>query len=141
MRLLLDESVPSRFRLSLPNHEVRTVVEMGWSGIKNGELLALAANEFDAFITVDKNLPYQQNLTTLPVAVIFWMPCRMSCPRYCPWCQSWSGRFRLCSLERTHVSKVVCNSAVQRTPCRRNWAPLPGMSDNQIFTAGVRIWN
>lgn len=70
MRLLLDESVPSRFRRSLPNHEVRTVVEMGWSGIKNGKLLAFAANEFDAFITVDKNLPYQQNLTALPVAVI-----------------------------------------------------------------------
>ncbi len=70
MRLLLDESVPSRFRRSLPNHEVRTVVEMGWSGIKNGKLLALATDEFDAFITVDKNLPYQQNLTSLPVAVI-----------------------------------------------------------------------
>lgn len=70
MRLLLDESVPSRFRRSLPNHEVRTVVEMGWSGVKNGKLLALAANEFDAFITVDKNLPNQQNLATLPVAVI-----------------------------------------------------------------------
>lgn len=70
MRLLLDESVPSRFRRSLPNHEVRTVVEMGWSGIKNGKLLALAASEFDVFITVDKNLPYQQNLTALPVAVI-----------------------------------------------------------------------
>ena len=70
MRLLLDESVPSRFRRSLPNHEVRTVVEMGWSGVQNGKLLALAANEFDAFVTVDKNLPYQQNLTTLAVAVI-----------------------------------------------------------------------
>ena len=43
---------------------------MGWSGIKNGKLLALAASEFDAFLTVDKNLPYQQNLTVLPVAVI-----------------------------------------------------------------------
>ena len=43
---------------------------MGWSGAQNGELLALAANEFDAFITVDKNLSYQQNLITLPVAVI-----------------------------------------------------------------------
>ena len=70
MRLLLDESMPSRFRLSLPNHAVRTVVEMGWSGVKNGKLLALAAAEFDAFVTVDKNLPYQQNLTTLPVAVV-----------------------------------------------------------------------
>ena len=70
MRLLLDESVPSRLRRALPGHEVRTVGEMGWSGAKNGKLLALAATAFDAFITVDKNLPYQQNLTTLPVAVI-----------------------------------------------------------------------
>ena len=54
----------------MPNHEVRTVVEMGWSGIKNGKLLALAASEFDVFITVDNNLPYQQNLTALSVAVI-----------------------------------------------------------------------
>ena len=43
---------------------------MGWSGVKNGKLLALAANDFDAFITVDKNLPYQQNLTTFPIALI-----------------------------------------------------------------------
>jgi predicted nuclease of predicted toxin-antitoxin system len=70
MRLLLDESVPSRLRRALPDHEVRTVGEMGWSGVKNGKLLALAATAFDAFVTVDKNLPYQQNLSTLPVAVI-----------------------------------------------------------------------
>jgi len=43
---------------------------MGWSGVKNGALLALAAGEFDAFLTVDKNLPYQQNLATLPIALI-----------------------------------------------------------------------
>jgi hypothetical protein len=43
---------------------------MGWSGVKNGKLLALAANEFEAFVTVDKNLPYQQNLATLPLAVV-----------------------------------------------------------------------
>ena len=70
MRLLLDESVPRRFRHSLPNHVVLTVVDMGWAGVKNGKLLALAGNEFDAFLTVDKNLPYQQNLVTLPIAVI-----------------------------------------------------------------------
>ena len=70
MRLLLDESVPARLRRSLTTHQVKTVVEMGWSGIKNGELLALAAADFDAFITVDKNLPHQQNLSTLPVSVI-----------------------------------------------------------------------
>jgi hypothetical protein len=70
MRLLLDESVPVRLRRSLQEHNVRTVVEMGWSGIKNGKLLALAADDFDAFITVDKNLPFQQNLASLPVFVI-----------------------------------------------------------------------
>lgn len=43
---------------------------MGWSGVKNGALLLLAAEEFDAFITVDQSLPYQQNIATLPVAVV-----------------------------------------------------------------------
>ena len=70
MRLLLDESVPRRLRRALPSHEVMTVVEMGWGGIKNGDLLALAASRFDAFITVDKNLPYQQNLSNLALAVV-----------------------------------------------------------------------
>jgi hypothetical protein len=70
MRLLLDESVPRGLRKALPGHEVKTVVEMGWGGIKNGELLTLAASSFDAFITVDKNLPYQQNLSILALAVI-----------------------------------------------------------------------
>lgn len=69
MRLLLDESVPRRLGRSLPTHVVRTVVEMGWSGIRNGELLTRAAKEFDAILTVDKNLEYQQNLETLPIAV------------------------------------------------------------------------
>jgi hypothetical protein len=66
MRLLLDESVPAKLRRSLPSHEVRTVVEMGWSGVKNGKLLALAASQFEAFITVGKNLPHQQNPAALP---------------------------------------------------------------------------
>ena len=70
MRLLLDESVPVRLRRSLPSHSVKTVVEMGWGGVKNGALFALAAKEFDVFLTVDKNLPYQQNLGNLPIAVI-----------------------------------------------------------------------
>ncbi|MDD5030216.1 MAG: DUF5615 family PIN-like protein [Rhodoferax sp.] len=46
MRLLLDESVPKRMRQHLPGHDVKTVVEMGWSGVKNGELLALARPGF-----------------------------------------------------------------------------------------------
>ena len=70
MRLLLDESMPQRFRRSLQKHSVKTVVEMGWSGVKNGKLLALAAEQFDALITVDKNLPYQQNLKSLPISLV-----------------------------------------------------------------------
>jgi hypothetical protein len=70
MRLLLDESVPRRFRQALPAHTVKTSVEMGWGGMKNGALLARAAAEFEAVITVDQNLPYQQNIATLPIAVV-----------------------------------------------------------------------
>ncbi len=70
MRLLLDECVPARSRSALPGHDVVTVVEMGWSGFKNGRLLALASVQFDAFITVDKNLPYQQDPANLPIAIV-----------------------------------------------------------------------
>lgn len=70
MRLLLDECVPARLRKALLSHEVTTVVLRSWSGIKNGKLLALAASEFDPFITVDKNLLYQQNATKLPISVL-----------------------------------------------------------------------
>jgi hypothetical protein len=69
MRLLLDESVPAKLRRHLTGHEVRTAAEMGWAGVKNGKLLALAGRQFDAFVTVDKNLQFQQNLAILPVAV------------------------------------------------------------------------
>ena len=47
-----------------------TVGQAGWSGVKNGKLLALAAASFDAFVTVDKNLPYQQSAANLPIAVL-----------------------------------------------------------------------
>lgn len=70
MRLLLDECVPARLRKALSGHEVSTVGLEGWSGIKNGKLLALAAAGFGAFVTVDKNLPYQQNTATLPIAIL-----------------------------------------------------------------------
>lgn len=69
MRVLLDECVPARLRKALPSHQVSTVPEEGWSGVKNGKLLALAAAKFDAFVTVDKNLPYQQNTSSLPVSI------------------------------------------------------------------------
>lgn len=70
MRVLLDECLPRRLAASLVGHEVRTVVACGWSGVKNGALLRLAAAEFDVFLTIDGNLQYQQNLVQLPIAVV-----------------------------------------------------------------------
>jgi hypothetical protein len=70
MRILLDEDLPRRLGGKLVGHEVSTVQRSGWSGIKNGKLLALAATQFDVFLTMDGNLEYQQNLATLPIAVL-----------------------------------------------------------------------
>lgn len=69
MRVLLDHCVPRRFRTLLTGHEVRTAYEMGWSGLTNGALLARAQGQFDAFLTVDQNVQFQQNLTLLPLPI------------------------------------------------------------------------
>lgn len=70
MRILLDESVPSRLGPLLVGHSAITVQRQGWASIKNGKLLALAAAEFDVLLTADKGMEYQQNLATLPVAIL-----------------------------------------------------------------------
>ena len=70
MKILLDECVPARLSRSLLNHEVRTTPQAGWAGIKNGELLQLASMAFDVFVTVDRNLAFQQNIASLPLPVI-----------------------------------------------------------------------
>ncbi len=70
MRILLDESVPSHLGGLLTNHHAVSVQRRGWAGIKNGRLLALAAEEFDALITADRGMEYQQNLATLPIAIV-----------------------------------------------------------------------
>ena len=62
MNILLDESVPRLIKTRLAEFSVSTVQEMGWTGLKNGELLTLAEQQFDAFITADQQLRYQQNL-------------------------------------------------------------------------------
>ena len=70
MKVLVDECVDWRLLRDLQPHEAKTVKQLGWEKIKNGSLLALAAAEFDVFITVDKDLPYQQNVTSFDIAVI-----------------------------------------------------------------------
>jgi Domain of unknown function (DUF5615) len=70
MRILLDESLPKDLAPLITGHEVTTVSAAGWSSIKNGRLLALAATRYGVFLTADRNLEYQQNLATLPIAVV-----------------------------------------------------------------------
>jgi len=72
MKIILDESVPQKLRLLIDNrHTVVTTWFQGWSGLKNGELLAMIETaDFDLFITADQELYYQQNLTNRKIAVL-----------------------------------------------------------------------
>ena len=70
MKVLLDECVDARFALHVDGFDTQTVLSKGWSGISNGKLLALAQAEFDVFVTVDKNLSFQQHLPKYSIAVI-----------------------------------------------------------------------
>ena len=70
MNILLDESLPARLAHELHGHKVRTVAQEGWTGKKNGELLKLAASQFDVFITADQNLQYQVNLLRAKIPII-----------------------------------------------------------------------
>ena len=70
MKLLLDECIDRRFAKELFGHDVKTVPQMNWATKKNGELLALAETEFDVFITVDRNLSFQQNLPKFNIAIL-----------------------------------------------------------------------
>ncbi len=71
MRVLLDECVPRPLRRELEEHEVATVQELGWSGTKNGALLRRTAEAgFDALVTTDQNLEYQQNVVTAGAPVV-----------------------------------------------------------------------
>ena len=71
MRVLLDECLPGRKQKpGFPNHDVRTVADTDWRGIKNGALLALAEPEFDAFVTVEGSLQYQQNTPEVGLLIV-----------------------------------------------------------------------
>lgn len=70
MKILLDESVPRLLKLRLPHLDISTVPEMGWAGLRNGELLRRVEEHFDIFITADQNLRYQQNLSGHKLAIL-----------------------------------------------------------------------
>ncbi len=70
MKVLLDECVDRRLARDLVGHSVSTVPKMGWAGIKNGALLALAEKEFEVFITVDRKISDEQDLRKFKISVI-----------------------------------------------------------------------
>jgi len=71
MRVLLDENLPHKLRALFPDSiEVITVDYRGWKGKENGELLQMAAAEFDAFVTTDRGILYEQNLEKLQLGIV-----------------------------------------------------------------------
>jgi predicted nuclease of predicted toxin-antitoxin system len=74
VKILLDECVDRRLARDLAEHSVITVPRRGWAGIKNGDLLTLAEKEFDVFITVDRKISTQQDLTKFKIPVLLLRP-------------------------------------------------------------------
>ncbi|MBI2812682.1 MAG: DUF5615 family PIN-like protein [Opitutae bacterium] len=70
MKILLDECLDRRLAREFVGHTVKTTPQMKWAGVKNGRLLALAERHFDVFVTVDRNLSFQQHLPGFNIAVI-----------------------------------------------------------------------
>jgi uncharacterized protein (DUF433 family) len=70
VKVLLDECIDRRFAALIVGHEVKTVPQAGWAAVKNGDLLTLAVRHFDVFVTVDRNLSFQQHLPRFSIAVI-----------------------------------------------------------------------
>jgi predicted nuclease of predicted toxin-antitoxin system len=71
VRILLDEQLPRQLARELGGHQVRTVQQQGWAGLTNGDLLCRAAADgFEIFVTADRNLQFQQNLSGSPLGVI-----------------------------------------------------------------------
>ena len=70
MKVLLDECVTRYLKNDFAGHEVFTVEEAGFKGLKNGRLLQAASGQYDVLVTVDQSLQYQQNLKTLAIAII-----------------------------------------------------------------------
>ncbi len=70
MKVLLDECVDWRLARDIVGHDVKTARQMDWTTHKNGALLTLASEHFDVFVTVDRNLSFQQNLDSFSIAVV-----------------------------------------------------------------------
>ena len=79
MRILIDECLDWRLCRSLGDHRCASVPQMGWSGLANGALMRKAEQEFDVFITGDRNLSFQQVSATFKTLSLFFMPKAFNC--------------------------------------------------------------
>lgn len=70
MRIVFDQGTPAPLRTHLIGHNVETAFELGWSNLRNGELLAMAESSFDLLVTTDQQLRRQQNLTDRKLAIL-----------------------------------------------------------------------
>lgn len=70
MRILLDEQMPRDLAADIVGHEVRTVAQLKWKGLENGQLLAEAGKQFDVLITMDRRMPLERDLAQYPIAVV-----------------------------------------------------------------------
>ena len=70
MKVFLDECINWRLARDLVGHDVKTAQQMGWTTIQNGALLSLASQHFDVFVTLDRNLSFQQNLDSFSIDVV-----------------------------------------------------------------------
>lgn len=123
MRLLLDECVPRHLRRELSDHEARTVPEMGWAAKENGELLQLAGESFDVFITVDQRLSYQQEVARFSIAVVVLGRNEIRSTSYFIWClncdecwQTFSQGKCIGSVSNDRLEKAVRLARFARMP-------------------------
>jgi len=79
VKILLDECVDRRLATAIDGHDVKTVPQMGWAGIKNGDLLVLAEKQFEVFVTVDRNLSFQQTLVVTILRFLSCAPAPIAC--------------------------------------------------------------
>ena len=102
MKVLLDECVTRYLRRDFVGHEVLTVEEAGFKGLKNGQLLQAASGQYDVLVTVDQNLPYQQNLKNFSIAIIVLKAKRSTYPMLKPLMPQ-----VLATLEKIKPSEIV----------------------------------
>ena len=95
MRVLLDEQLPRHLAREIVGHDTSTVQQRGWAGLKNGELLRVAADaSFDVLVTADRNLRFQQNLSQARLGIILLVARVMPLRIYARLCQICSPLFR-----------------------------------------------